>query len=79
MNICKGTISTYDVRDPTSAIPEVRERSSEALNVRLSRWDSERASEKPLQGLRIGIPQVSVLLVSYYFHLIYILLGIFPR
>ncbi|XP_006461748.1 hypothetical protein AGABI2DRAFT_222615 [Agaricus bisporus var. bisporus H97] len=52
-----GTISAYDTRDPTSAIPEVRERSLEALNVRLSRWDSERGSEKPLQGLRVGIPQ----------------------
>jgi hypothetical protein len=71
MNVWKDIISAYDVRDPTSAIPEVRERSSKALNARLSRWDSEKAPEKPLKGLRIGVPQVSILreIVTNYSHI----------
>ncbi|KXN90678.1 Glutamyl-tRNA(Gln) amidotransferase subunit A, mitochondrial [Leucoagaricus sp. SymC.cos] len=32
-------VSTYDMRDPTSATPDVRTKSSEALENRLSRWE----------------------------------------
>ncbi|KAF9454374.1 amidase signature enzyme [Macrolepiota fuliginosa MF-IS2] len=52
-----GILSTYDLRDPTSATPEARSRSSKVVKKRLSRWDAERDATKPLRGLRVGIPQ----------------------
>lgn len=54
----KDIISSFDMRDPTSTTPDVRTKTLEALQTRLSRLVDNKKPGKRLHGLRIGIPQV---------------------
>lgn len=54
---CLDVVSTYDVRDPTAASPELRKRASSSIQSCLLQVSSS-SRHNSLDGLRIGIPQV---------------------
>ncbi|KAJ3568283.1 hypothetical protein NP233_g5818 [Leucocoprinus birnbaumii] len=52
-----GVLSTYDNRDPTSASPDMRSQSAEAIKSLLSKLEGNKDTKRPLDSLRIGVPQ----------------------